>query len=118
MIANCPSSPISALCIRPVLSGLLIGKPLGITLMTLLGVKLFGFQIPDGMSYRHVVTLGMVAGIGFTVALFVSSAAFPEPGAIQDSVKMGALGSFLAAVPAFVIGRALGIRSRGKAFGR
>lgn len=96
-----------------VLSGLLIGKPVGITLLTLLGEKLFGFQRPDGMSYRHVVTLGLVAGIGFTVALFVSSAAFPEPGAIQDSVKMGALGSFLAAVPAFVIGRALGIKPGG-----
>ncbi len=96
-----------------VLSGLLIGKPLGITLLTLLGEKLFGFQIPDGMNYRHVVTLGMVAGIGFTVALFVSSAAFPDPGAIQDSVKMGALGSFFAAVPAFFIGRALGIKPGG-----
>ena len=95
-----------------VLSGLLIGKPLGITLLTLIGEKLFGFQLPSGMSYRHIVTLGMVAGIGFTVALFVSSAAFPVPGAIQDSVKMGALGSFFAVVPAFFIGRALGVRSK------
>ena len=94
-----------------VLAGLLIGKPLGITLLTLLGEKLFGFQIPDGMGYRHVVTLGMVAGIGFTVALFVSSAAFPEPGVIQDSVKMGALCSFFAAVPAILIGRLLNVRS-------
>tara|TARA_R110002072_G_scaffold145460_1_gene291945 strand:- start:92151 stop:93362 length:1212 start_codon:yes stop_codon:yes gene_type:complete len=93
-----------------VLSGLVIGKPVGITLLTLIGERLFGFQRPEGMSYRHVVTLGLVAGIGFTVALFVSSAAYPEPGAIQDSVKMGALGSFLAALPAFMIGRALGIK--------
>lgn len=94
-----------------VLSGLLIGKPLGITLLTVVGQKLFGFQLPDGMNYRHVVTLGMVAGIGFTVALFVSSSAFSEPGVIQDSVKMGALGSFFAAVPAFLIGRLLRVRS-------
>lgn len=93
-----------------VLSGLLIGKPVGITLLTLLGEKLFGFKLPDGLDYRHVVTLGMVAGIGFTVALFVSSAAFPEPGALQDSVKMGALGSLLAAIPAFLIARVFAIR--------
>ncbi len=93
-----------------VLSGLLIGKPVGITLLTLLGEKLFGFKLPDGVDYRHVVTLGMVAGIGFTVALFVSSAAFPEPGALQDSVKMGALGSLLAAIPAFLIARVFAIR--------
>ncbi len=62
------------------------------------------------MDYRHVVTLGMVAGIGFTVALFVSVAAFPATGPVQDSVKMGALLSFGAAPLAIIIGKALGIR--------
>ncbi|TWT72109.1 MULTISPECIES: Na+/H+ antiporter NhaA [Crateriforma] len=93
-----------------VLAGLLIGKPVGITLMTLLAEKGLKLQKPAGMDYRHVVTLGMVAGIGFTVALFVSVAAFKEPGAIQDSVKMGALLSFLAAPLAIAIGRGLGVR--------
>lgn len=93
-----------------VLAGLLIGKPLGITLMTLLAEKGMGLEKPAGMDYRHIVTLGMVAGIGFTVALFVSVAAFPDPGAIQDSVKMGALLSFGAAPLAILIGKSLGIR--------
>ncbi|MCG8649510.1 MAG: Na+/H+ antiporter NhaA, partial [Pirellulales bacterium] len=72
------------------------------------GLKL---QKPAGMDYRHVVTLGMVAGIGFTVALFVSVAAFTVAGPIQDSVKMGALLSFAAAPLAILIGRGLGIRA-------
>ncbi len=93
-----------------VLAGLLIGKPVGITTMTLIAEKCFGLQKPVGMDYRHVVTLGMVAGIGFTVALFVSVAAFRQPGAIQDSIKMGALLSFLAAPIAILMGRALKIR--------
>ena len=43
------------------------------------------------MDYRHVVTLGMVAGIGFTVALFVSVAAFTDPGTcFRIRLKMGA----------------------------
>ncbi len=93
-----------------VLAGLLIGKPVGITAMTLFAEKGLKLEKPAGMGYRHVVTLGMVAGIGFTVALFVSVAAFPQPGAVQDSVKMGALLSFAAAPLAIVIGKSLGIR--------
>lgn len=92
-----------------VLAGLMIGKPLGITLFTWIAEKWFKLEIPGGMSYRHIVSLGMVAGIGFTVALFVSTAAFP-PGPTLDAVKMGALGSFFAAVVAFVGARMLGVR--------
>ncbi len=94
-----------------VLAGLLIGKPLGITVLTFFAEKGLKLEKPAGMDYRHVVTLGMVAGIGFTVALFVSVAAFTVPGAIQDSVKMGALLSFAAAPLAIILGRGLGIRA-------
>jgi len=93
-----------------VLAGLLVGKPVGITAMTLLAEKGLKLEKPAGMDYRHVVTLGMVAGIGFTVALFVSVAAFPVAGAIQDSVKMGALLSFAAAPIAILMGKSLRIR--------
>ena len=96
-----------------VLAGLMVGKPLGITLFTWLGQKFFKLEIPAGMEFRHVITVGMVAGIGFTVALFVSTAAFPlatYPQATLDAAKMGALGSFLAAGLAFATARFLGIR--------
>ena len=93
-----------------VLVALIVGKPVGITLFTFLGEKLFHLQRPEGMSYRHVVTLGVVAGIGFTVALFVSTAAFTEPGAVQDSAKMGALGSFAAALIAIPLGKVLRVK--------
>ncbi|WP_149498895.1 Na+/H+ antiporter NhaA [Roseiconus lacunae] len=96
-----------------VLVGLLVGKPVGITLMTWLSERVLGLEKPAGMDYRHVVTLGMVAGIGFTVALFVSVAAFKDPGPIQDSVKMGALLSFAAAPLSILIAKALGIRAGG-----
>ncbi len=96
-----------------VLIGLLVGKPVGITLFTWIAEKVFKLEIPAGMSYRHVVTLGTVAGIGFTVALFMSEAAFPagkfDP-ALRDAVKMGALASFFAAVLSFVVARVLGVK--------
>lgn len=93
-----------------VLLGLVIGKPLGIALFTWLGIKLLRFQMPAGMNFRHIITLGTVAGIGFTVALFVSTAAFVQPGAIQDSVKMGALGSFFSAFLAIIVAKALNVK--------
>ena len=96
-----------------VLVGLIVGKPLGITLFTWIAEKVFSLEVPAGMSYRHIVTLGAVAGIGFTVALFVSEAAFPAgkfPDELRDAVKMGALASFFAAVVAFIVARVVGVR--------
>ena len=100
-----------------VLIGLLIGKPLGIAFFTWFGEKAFKLEIPAGMTYRHIVTLGAVAGIGFTVALFVAGAAFPAgkfAPELVDSVQMGALASFLAAVVSFAVAKALGIKPTGK----
>ena len=98
-----------------VLVGLLVGKPVGITLLTWIAERVFKLQIPAGMSYRHVVTLGTVAGIGFTVALFMSEAAFPLgkfPDELRDAVKMGALASFFAAAIA-IAGRSDARRQTG-----
>lgn len=95
-----------------VLAGLLIGKPLGITLCTLVGVNVFGLKLPERMNIRDVITVGFVAAIGFTVALFVSQAAFGQSAApgVLDGVKMGALLSFGAAIAAFVAAKLLGVR--------
>ena len=77
-----------------VLTSLIVGKPVGIVVCTLLGVSL-GLRAPGGLRLRDTTLLGIVAGIGFTVALFFATAAFP-PGELLDEVKMGALLSFLA----------------------
>lgn len=94
-----------------VLAGLMIGKPVGITLCTFVGEKFFKLKLPDGMDYRQVVTVGCVAAIGFTVALFVSQSAFGGASReVLDSVKMGALLSFGAAILSFVVAKSLGVR--------
>jgi NhaA family Na+:H+ antiporter len=91
-----------------VLSSLLVGKPIGIVTTTVLGIR-FGLRAPGGLSYLHTVVLGIAAGIGFTVALFFTTAAFP-PSQILDQTKMGALLSFVAAPLAILAGRAVGLR--------
>lgn len=93
-----------------VLAGLMIGKPVGITLFTFLDETLFRLELPEGMTYRHIVVMGIVAAIGFTVALFVSTAAFVERGPTQDSAKMGALASFAAAIVAISLGRLMRVK--------
>jgi NhaA family Na+:H+ antiporter len=90
-----------------VLTSLLIGKPLGITLATLLCVQA-GLRAPGRLSYREILEVGMAAAVGFTVALFFATAAF-RPGPVLDEAKMGALMSFIAAPLAIGLGRLVGI---------
>jgi NhaA family Na+:H+ antiporter len=92
-----------------VLGGLVIGKPLGIFLFGWFAASILGLGLPKGMNLRDLLVLGNVAAIGFTVALFVATVAFPA-GPVQDAAKMGALFSLLASVIAIVSGRILGIR--------
>lgn len=96
-----------------VLAGLFLGKPIGITLFTWIAVKL-GLQKPAGMTMRHALVVGMIAGMGFTVALFMAESAFGGDKAsagILQAAKMGALLSFGAGLLAFGLARALGIRA-------
>lgn len=88
--------------------GLIVGKPLGITLFSLLG-RAFNLSLPDGMRWADVFVLGSAAGIGFTVALFVSTVAFP-PGHNLDMAKMGALFSFGSMAVALIAAKLLRVR--------
>lgn len=70
--------------------GLLVGKPLGIVGISLLAAKLGLAQLPRGVRVAHLVGVGMLAGIGFTMSLFIAGLAFPD-GALLDSAKAGIL---------------------------
>lgn len=87
-----------------VLFGLIIGKPVGIFALGWIAARPMGLGLPDGMRMRDLFVVGMVAAIGFTVALFVASVAFPA-GPVQDAAKMGALFSFGAGALAILAGR-------------
>jgi NhaA family Na+:H+ antiporter len=93
-----------------VVASLVLGKPFGILLFTWLAER-FGFRRAAGLAWRDVLVLGTLAGIGFTVALFFATAAFP-PGLLLDEVKMGALLSFVAAPLGICLGWLLRSRSR------
>jgi NhaA family Na+:H+ antiporter len=75
-----------------VLISILFGKPIGIIIATALSTAA-GLHLPQSVAMRDVIVIGIVAGIGFTVALFFATAAFPY-GRLLDETKMGALMSF------------------------
>jgi NhaA family Na+:H+ antiporter len=90
-------------------AALVIGKPLGIWTLGMIAARGLKLGLPEGMTGRDLFVLGCAGGIGFTVALFVATVAFP-PGGVQDAAKMGALASFGSAFTALVAGAALRIR--------
>jgi len=92
-----------------VLGGLVIGKPIGVFLTALLATKVLGLQLASGLTMRDLLIAGCIAGIGFTVALFVATVAFGA-GSVQDAAKLGALLSFLAAPVGLAAGRLMGVR--------
>lgn len=93
-----------------VFSALLFGKPGGIFTMGIIGKKL-GFPLPRGMRGNDLLVAGIIAGIGFTVALFVAGEAFTDP-AVQGAAKMGAMLSIAVVPIAVVAAKLLGIGKR------
>ncbi|MCA9621800.1 MAG: Na+/H+ antiporter NhaA [Myxococcales bacterium] len=91
-----------------VLLSLLIGKTVGIFLFSTVGHAL-GFSLPEGMTPRSLLLVGVTASLGLTVALFVAGVAFTEP-SLQGAAKMGALMSVVAAPIVVVLARLLRIK--------
>ena len=105
LIGNTMASPVA----WGVIVGLVIGKPLGITLAAYGAVRLGIATLPTGVTWRQVIAVSAVAGIGFTVAVFVADLAFPNE-AVLSEAKLGIL---FASVVAGVAGT-IAIRRSGR----
>lgn len=84
--------------------GLLVGKIMGVTLFTWLGVKLKIAKLPARMNWGSIAGVGMIAGVGFTVAIFVSSLAFEDGNSLADPLGQAKFGIFAASIMAALIG--------------
>lgn len=89
--------------------GLVVGKPVGILAACKIG-KALGFATPRGIGTRELFVLGTVAGIGFTMALFVAALAF-EPGPALDAAKTAVL---VASAVAMAVGLGAGFALLGR----
>lgn len=83
-----------------VAAGLVFGKPIGIMLACFLSVKLKIGELPSNTGYQHMVGVGLLGGVGFTVSLFITGLAFDNPVLIDE----GKIGILVASFTAGVIG--------------
>jgi NhaA family Na+:H+ antiporter len=72
--------------------GLVLGKLLGILALSWLAVRLGFAVLPSGVGWTGVAVVGLVGGIGFTMALFVAGLALP-PGELLETAKLAVLGA-------------------------
>ncbi|MEO6986741.1 MAG: Na+/H+ antiporter NhaA [Paralcaligenes sp.] len=84
-----------------ILSGLVVGKPLGITLLCFLAVAAGICKLPRDLRWRHVFGAGLLGGIGFTMSIFITNLAFTGEAEVINASKMAIL---LASLTAGVIG--------------
>ena len=98
---------VSLRVVAAVAVGLIIGKPIGVLSASWLSLRLRLATLPVGISLRHLVVLGLVAGVGFTMALFIAQLAFGDTRLLAPA-KLGVLvASGGAAVLGLVVGRVL-----------
>ena len=83
-----------------VLAAILVGKPFGVGVAVAIAVAA-GLHLPRDVNWRDITVVGCAAGLGFTVALFFATAAFPSGPALEQS-KLGALLSVSSAGVAFL----------------
>jgi NhaA family Na+:H+ antiporter len=73
-----------------VILGLVIGKQLGVTAAAWIAVRLGVARLPDGVGWRHIYGAAWLAGIGFTMSMFIANLAFADAG-LADQAKLGVM---------------------------
>jgi Na+:H+ antiporter, NhaA family len=76
-------------------AGLLIGKPLGISLLSFIAVYAGICRLPAELNWRYVFGAGLLGGIGFTMSIFITNLAFPNEAALVSASKIAILGASL-----------------------
>lgn len=83
--------------------GLVVGKPLGVVLASALAVGLGVGRKPEGTTWPQMLGAGLLAGIGFTMSLFIGNLAFPGPEHAAD-IRIGVLvGSIISAIAGYLV---------------
>ncbi|MCU0324575.1 MAG: Na+/H+ antiporter NhaA [Spirosomaceae bacterium] len=83
--------------------GLIIGKPVGISLMTFIGYKLGFCKLPTDLSWDKIIGVGFLGGIGFTMSIFITLLAFDDPIIINNTKLIILLSSLLAGAIGYLL---------------
>lgn len=83
---------------------LLIGKCFGISFFTFISVKLKLAKLPEKIKWIHIIGVGFIAGIGFTMSIFITNLAFSSDKDLIDAAKIGIIiGSLIAAIIGYLV---------------
>lgn len=83
---------------------LVFGKGIGISLIVFIAKKIKLIEVPSNISFKHILGVSFIAGIGFTMAIFIASLAFASSPTYVDSAKIGILiGSLISAIIGYLI---------------
>ena len=93
-----------------IILGLFLGKTLGISLLSWFAVKIKLAKLPSGANWKHVIGVGMLAGIGFTMSIFISLLSFKEIAHIVEAKFAILFASVLSGVIGFVYLKTLSIK--------
>lgn len=86
-----------------IFAGLFAGKPLGVVLFSALAIKAGLAQLPEQVNWPHIIGAGFLAGIGFTMSIFITLLAFDTPAVVQSAKITVLISSFLAGSIGFII---------------
>ena len=86
-----------------ILIGLLLGKPVGIMLFSYLAVKLKWCSLPSDINWKMVLGIGLLAGIGFTMSIFITLLAYDDNYIINNTKIMIIIASTLAGIAGFLL---------------
>jgi NhaA family Na+:H+ antiporter len=83
---------------------LFLGKTIGVTLFSYGGIKLKFATLPQGVSFGQIFGTAILAGVGFTMSMFIASLAFSDAAVLMDSAKIGIMtGSLVSGVVGYLM---------------
>jgi NhaA family Na+:H+ antiporter len=84
--------------------GLFIGKMIGVTLLSFIGVKFKIITLPKGINFKQIIGVAILAGVGFTMSIFIANLAFVTSPNYIDSAKIGILlGSLISGIVGYIV---------------
>lgn len=96
-----------------IIAGLFLGKPAGILLLCFAAIQLKICRLPDDMRWSHLSGVAMLAGLGFTMSIFIANLAFEDAVQIEDSKIAVLTASLLAGLAGFFLLKMIGKRKSG-----
>ncbi len=97
------SSMLSSSVTMGVFFGLVVGKPVGILLFSWLTVKLKIADLPENVTWKHMMGAAILGGVGFTMAIFVANLAYTDPVMVTEAKLAILLASLVAGILGFIL---------------